>query len=729
MQQQVIEECVALYDAKVGYNENVKNKIGPYIVQKMDMYPLSLVKSIVHKECTAELGRLKTGVDRDRIASLVRGILEKLEDKPRICTENKNNLPVCTDIDGMNESILANMPIDSAAKIVKAAAFSGRILIEGMLRKRGQHVNLWRPRYFKIRSTSVNVAGDGNSSNAIGPYVLCYYRKKDDLEPRDWFVLGPGCVVDEVRESPSKIESKRLFTFRLSFACSGNEDVVDADTPNSAIDILTQTPDGPRSRKLSQSEREALTSSKKRHQRRAKVAASAAMATTAVLLTGGIAGAGLIASTAMASAAGISAARVNSMLQSNHGSTVSLAAESKENAEWWRKNIVDCIAEADAKWNELLAKQDVALNLPPAVIEKSRLRPRAGSIGLVPKALSKSLKNSIHLIADNSWTCYDCLDEITVYQERRLGVATPSMKTSMTIQASADAVFELLMDLNSSYYTTNSVLKAAEVVTTVDHHSDIIYYQLHSCFLWPFHTKPRDMCMLRYWRLEENGCYAICFQSATHPECPENSKYTRANVLGGCYIIAPSIKDVLLGKSGLTSCRVTLVCQIDPAGWIASPLGDKCYMKQAFAVKYLQQIASIRAVLVHEQFETIKPYSNDLEPQTSPLASSLHQILEDFQAMHGTRNLQIAESGQCGFEKLSDDLKEKVSAFNSMRKPQVQICNGLNCVDHPWAYSKLSNRQSERSTCVGLIFWILERSYNQVRTILCYSTIIWECRK
>ncbi len=30
-----------------------------------------------------------------------------------------------------------------------------------------------------------------------------------------WYALGPGCVVDEVRESPSLMESKPLFTFRI----------------------------------------------------------------------------------------------------------------------------------------------------------------------------------------------------------------------------------------------------------------------------------------------------------------------------------------------------------------------------------------------------------------------------------------------------------------------------------------------------------------------------------
>ncbi|RHY68358.1 hypothetical protein DYB30_011538, partial [Aphanomyces astaci] len=85
----------------------------------------------------------------------------------------------------------------------KEVAALGEIRIEGWLRKKGAHVNLWRERYFMIRSS------------ANGTHILCYFRKKGDREPRGWYVLGPGCTVDEVRESPSLMESKKLFTFRI----------------------------------------------------------------------------------------------------------------------------------------------------------------------------------------------------------------------------------------------------------------------------------------------------------------------------------------------------------------------------------------------------------------------------------------------------------------------------------------------------------------------------------
>lgn len=52
-------------------------------------------------------------------------------------------------------------------------------------------------------------------STPNGTHFLCYFRKKGDKEPRGWYVLGPGTTVDEVRESPSKIETKKLFTFRI----------------------------------------------------------------------------------------------------------------------------------------------------------------------------------------------------------------------------------------------------------------------------------------------------------------------------------------------------------------------------------------------------------------------------------------------------------------------------------------------------------------------------------
>lgn len=49
---------------------------------------------------------------------------------------------------------------------------------------------------------------------------------------------------------------------------------------------------------------------------------------------------------------------------------------------------------------------------------------------------------------------------------------------------------------------------------------------------------PRDLCLLRYWRLDDDGVYTVCLTSVKHDKCPEQPGVVRG-ALNGVLSIAP----------------------------------------------------------------------------------------------------------------------------------------------------------------------------------------------
>ncbi|TYZ61110.1 hypothetical protein PybrP1_005086 [[Pythium] brassicae (nom. inval.)] len=531
---------------------------------------------------------------------------------------------------------------------------AGEIRMEGWLRKKGQHVTLWRERYFMIRSTP------------SGAHYLCYFRKKGEKDPRGWYVLGPGTTVDEVRESPSKIETKKLFTFRIRhLAHVSSEDVEDAAaaaaasasasadggalvlpppfTPGRAGGGAPDFPSSPDT--ANEHELDAKPSAKKlssrRFRNRAAAAAAAATAATAVVLTGGLAGVGIGMGVGMSAAAAASAGAAGAMIAQNRSKgPIALAAESLETAVWWRNSILECIAQAEEQWKRYLnwymdkehdhhfdtelstraaAADDFADTPLPAsprtpvppflsaaaghALSGSSLsgtgRARTGSFGTVPRSIAKTFRTSATFSQETSWKLYDFSSRLRVDVERATqhgasaaGAPPPALRTSMKVLASPKTVFEMLMKPDSAFYRANHVIDDVQILEEhPEDHSDVVYWKLAPTFLWPVHVEARNLCLLRYWRKEQDSSYFICFQSTTHAKSPVASAGSvTASVMGGGFIISPRVQ---ADESVEEECWVTLTVQMNPKGWIDTALARSCYYAHAYGVYFLEMITAI----------------------------------------------------------------------------------------------------------------------------------------
>ncbi|EQC30780.1 hypothetical protein SDRG_11541 [Saprolegnia diclina VS20] len=392
----------------------------------------------------------------------------------------------------------------------------GEIRIEGYLRKKGQHVNLWRERYFMIRSAP------------NGTHILCYFRKKGDREPR-----GPGCTVDEVRESPSLMESKRLFTFRIRHYSSTYSE--ESEEYNEAMPMTPLATPGTTSGDGFDFDFDPKANIKKA---RMKKLAAAATAATAVVLTGGLAGIGLVGVGAAAVSSAALTASASTLLTKSSVAPLSLAAESLETALWWRNSILECIAQAEAHWRQyvhwyLAQDRDVdeatESPLPPTSPPTSKtpkttraIAPppkivRRPSLGSLPRSMLKQFR---WLQGLDRWSLYTQNSNLRVYAHPVPSPAWPPMKASLHIPASSQRVLDMLLQTDSPFYKSNCLLKRSYVLEAVDAHTDIVYWKLSPQSLWPVVVEARDFCLLRYWHQEPDGSYIIWFHSVQHSDCP-----------------------------------------------------------------------------------------------------------------------------------------------------------------------------------------------------------------
>ncbi|ETW05572.1 hypothetical protein, variant [Aphanomyces invadans] len=547
----------------------------------------------------------------------------------------------------------------SMPEVGKEVAALGEIRIEGWLRKKGAHVNLWRERYFMIRSS------------ANGTHILCYFRKKGDREPRGWYVLGPGCTVDEVRESPSLMESKKLFTFRIRHYSYKLVD--DSNGSSDEVDSLPQ----PQSTPAQQPPPQPATSSahplssqgssgdgfdfnfdpkaniKKARMKKMAVAATAATAATATLvLTGGLAGIGMVGVGAAAFSSAALTASAGSYLAKSHTAPIALAAESLETAIWWRNCLLECITQAENHWRKYVQwylahdkldmdnvlvdnpdeKDDPTVMLPPPGAHRRRASQRAkvepASIGPTPRSMKKQLGWLRELQAPSRWKLYTQTSNLRVHRctVQHPTIQSPAivLKASLSIHAtSAAQVFDMLQQLDSPFYKANSVIRDARVVSKVDSHNDILFWQLQPMVLWPVVVEGREVVLARHWRREANGTYVMLLQSTSHHECP-STRLVRAEVVSGSFVVAPPAIPVDSSDDdpSLTSCLVTFVLQVNPRGWLDTSLAIHCTYGQSYTVAMLEMLVDLKAACVAKQYKTVRAHV-----ETSMLSGRLSRTM------------------------------------------------------------------------------------------------------
>jgi hypothetical protein len=198
----------------------------------------------------------------------------------------------------------------------------------------------------------------------------------------------------------------------------------------------------------------------------------------------------------------------------------------------------------------------------------------------------------------------------------------PPVKAHLVLHTSPLDAFLCLM--SSSRMTEESERKLSpnseqvssfRLVHNIDEHSDIIHLVFRPMNLFPSWTLPRDYCLFRYWRLEQDGSYIVCYESMQHQSCPPNPGFVRGE-MSQVVTIAPQKKAYRrkLGNNAPSECFMTTVVQVDPKGWI--PLTPVPFLShqtyaEAFGVAALSQMTDIRDAIDQDRFLPINVCDTD----------------------------------------------------------------------------------------------------------------------
>ncbi|RLN48158.1 hypothetical protein BBJ29_000279 [Phytophthora kernoviae] len=341
--------------------------------------------------------------------------------------------------------------------------------------------------------------------------------------------------------------------------------------------------------------------------------------------------------------------------------------------------------------------QDRARRFYEELAAEFRARKRAAELSM--DANTPSSRSSSRVLDDSTVRevmkprLLQIVEEMCRERDRHL-VFSGGPISSSSVSSSAEEQWKRY--LNCPFYGNNHVIEKARVLEEhIEDHSDVVYWQLFPTYIWPVYVGARDLCLLRYWRMEPDGSYFICFQSTTHAECPPNSGSVRANIMGGGFIISPRVQED--SDNHFEECWVTLTIQMNPNGWVNSRLARSWYYVHSYGMYFLEMITAITA---SEGRQIQRPVTAPLGRRASiggaPFPSQqivsekqfpmLERYRTDLTVLHGLPTKFWSEPNGSGFlvrgpQYLSSKMKVP-SARQALRLVNVELYKSNEAVEH-----------------------------------------------
>ncbi|CAN6486988.1 unnamed protein product [Victoria cruziana] len=198
--------------------------------------------------------------------------------------------------------------------------------------------------------------------------------------------------------------------------------------------------------------------------------------------------------------------------------------------------------------------------------------------------------NNDHVFSRKHWRLIRCQNGLRIFEELiELDYLPRSCSTSMkavgVVEASCEAVFELVMGMDARRFEWDCSFQYGSLVEEVDGHTAILYHRLQLDW-FPMIIWPRDLCYVRYWRRNDDGSYVVLFRSREHPNCGPQPGFVRAHIESGGFTISS-----LSSRHGRPRTRVQHLMQIDLKGWGVGYLPS---FKQHCLLQMLNSVAGLR---------------------------------------------------------------------------------------------------------------------------------------
>jgi len=465
------------------------------------------------------------------------------------------------------------------------------IIKQGNLRKKKSKVTNWGERYFILRSN-----------------VLEYYVKQTDSEPKGIFPLQSNCQVSKITTDVGKKRTQYVFKVSLRIVDDEIEDKDEKDAAATENNVKDTTK---------------AKGSKK------KLASDGAATKTATAAVGGTLFGALTAGVGL-----LSGMVLIGMGSGSNGNNALINGEVKE-----RSLVLGCDTYQEAlSWVDAIEFQVQEL--------------AEATLGQCPSSNTKfmfqSKKSLPHpevriddvedWITNTRWKVVDTFEGLRILEPWKYNdielphnemffhsnssknidvVNTPCMRVNLNVNASSWDAFSAIM--NFSNPLKSGIVHSIRVVENIDNGTDVIHMRLNPVYLQPTWTAPRDFCLLRYWRNNNDGSFLICLDSISHNDCPVVSDFVRGEMHGAYVIVPPKIKTTGYSSTKdndeeeISECMISFIAQVDPKGWLWSSFG----YQNNFLKELMLHVFDIRDALESERF---------LQAHFDPIESSINTV-------------------------------------------------------------------------------------------------------
>ncbi|CAN6299978.1 unnamed protein product [Urochloa humidicola] len=188
------------------------------------------------------------------------------------------------------------------------------------------------------------------------------------------------------------------------------------------------------------------------------------------------------------------------------------------------------------------------------------------------------------------WRLIRCQNGLRIFEELQdvdylARSCSRAMKAVGVVEASCEAIFQLVMSMDTTRFEWDCSFQYGSLVEEVDGHTAILYHRLQLDW-FPMFVWPRDLCYVRYWRRNDDGSYVVLFQSREHPNCGPQPGFVRAHIESGGFNISP-----LKSRNGRIRTQVQHLMQIDLKGW---GVGYVPSFQQHCLIHMLNSVAGLR---------------------------------------------------------------------------------------------------------------------------------------
>ncbi|EEC67085.1 hypothetical protein OsI_33873 [Oryza sativa Indica Group] len=244
-----------------------------------------------------------------------------------------------------------------------------------------------------------------------------------------------------------------------------------------------------------------------------------------------------------------------------------------------------------------------------------------------------------HVFSRRHWRLVRCQNGLRIFEELQdvdylARSCSRAMKAVGVVEASCEAIFQLVMSMDTTRYEWDCSFQYGSLVEEVDGHTAILYHRLQldwfSMFVWP-----RDLCYVRYWRRNDDGSYVVLFQSREHPNCGPQPGFVRAQIESGGFNISP-----LKSRNGRIRTQVQHLMQIDLKGWGVGYLPS---FQQHCLLHMLNSVAGLREWFSQSDENLILPRIPVMANMAPPVSSKKGRTTQDNTMQTG---LQMDQSRQ-----------------------------------------------------------------------------------